>query len=259
MIQLVELLPAFLLVFIRVTAFFVVAPIFSTRNIPAIFKIGLSFFLALIAFPLVNASGAIPLDWQYVYLAIKEVLVGILLGFIGVLLLAAIHTAGSLIDMMLGLAMATVIDPLTGTNTPLMGNFKYTLTALFILSVNGHHLLIEGVLSSYHAIPLDKWMSGWGDGSIAGFLLEKFSYMFMSGMLLAAPLVSSLLVMDVALGIVAKTVPQMNIFVVGMPAKIIGGFIVLIVVFPAYFFVISRLLEVIFSSMAQMIKIMGAV
>lgn len=259
MIQLVELLPTFLLVFIRITAFFVVAPIFSTRNIPAMYKIGLSFFLALIAFPLVKAASPIVVDWQYVYLVLKEVLVGLLLGFIGLLLLSAIQTAGSFIDMMLGLAMAAVVDPLTGMHSPLMGNFKYILTALFILSVDGHHLLIEGVLSSYQVIPLDKWMSGWGDGSIAGFLLEKFSYMFMSGMLLAAPLVSSLFLMDVALGIVAKTVPQMNIFVVGMPAKLLGGFLILIVVFPAYFFVISRLLEVLFSSMAQMIKIMGAV
>ncbi|WCN39107.1 flagellar biosynthetic protein FliR [Aneurinibacillus uraniidurans] len=259
MIQLVELLPAFLLVFIRITAFFVVAPVFSARNVPAMYKVGLSFFLALIAFPLVKASGMIELNWAYVYLALKEVLVGLLLGFIGLLLLSAIQTAGSFIDMMLGLAMASVIDPLTGMNSPLMGNFKYVLTLLFILSVNGHHLLIEGILSSYQAIPLDKWMSGWGDGSIAGFLLEKFSYMFMSGMLLAAPLVSSLFVMDVALGIVAKTVPQMNIFVVGMPAKLLGGFLVLIIVFPAYFFVIGHLLEVVFSSMAQMIKIMGAV
>lgn len=259
MIQLVELLPAFLLVFIRITAFFVVAPVFSARNIPAMYKVGLSFFLALIAFPLVKASGTIELDWTYVYLVLKEVLVGLLLGFVGLLLLSAIQTAGSFIDMMLGLAMASVIDPLTGMNSPLMGNFKYVLTVLFILSVNGHHLLIEGILSSYQAIPLDKWMSGWGDGSIVGFLLEKFSYMFMSGMLLAAPLVSSLFVMDVALGIVAKTVPQMNIFVVGMPAKLLGGFLVLIIVFPAYFFVIGRLLEVVFSSMAQMIKIMGAV
>lgn len=259
MIQLVELLPAFLLVFIRITAFFVVAPVFSARNVPAMYKVGLSFFLALIAFPLVKASGTIELNWAYVYLALKEVLVGLLLGFIGLLLLSAIQTAGSFIDMMLGLAMASVIDPLTGMNSPLMGNFKYVLTLLFILSVNGHHLLIEGILSTYQAIPLDKWMSGWGDGSIAGFLLEKFSYMFMSGMLLAAPLVSSLFVMDVALGIVAKTVPQMNIFVVGMPAKLLGGFLVLIIVFPAYFFVIGHLLEVVFSSMAQMIKIMGAV
>ncbi|MCE3023173.1 flagellar biosynthetic protein FliR, partial [Staphylococcus pasteuri] len=90
-------------------------------------------------------------------------------------------------------------------------------------------------------------------------IIEKFSYMFMSGMLLAAPLVSSLFVIDIALGIVAKTVPQMNIFVVGMPAKILAGFLVLMIVFPGYFFVMSRLLEVLFTSMERMIEIMGAV
>jgi flagellar biosynthetic protein FliR len=83
--------------------------------------------------------------------------------------------------------------------------------------------------------------------------------MFMSGMLLAAPMVSSLFVIDVALGIVAKTVPQMNIFVVGMPAKLLGGFLILMIVFPGYFFVMTRLFEMLFASMERMIEIMGAV
>ncbi|WP_047151657.1 flagellar biosynthetic protein FliR [Aneurinibacillus tyrosinisolvens] len=257
MTHIIQLLPAFLLVFLRLTAFFVSAPIFSTRSIPTTYKIGLSFFLALIAFPMVKAGAPIPVDWHYVYLAIKEVLVGLILGFIGTLLLSAIQIAGSFIDMMLGLAIASVFDPMTGTQSPLMGNFKYMLTILFILSVNGHHLLIEGVLSSYHVVPLDRWISGFGNGSLSAFLMQKFSYMFMSGLLLAAPMISSMFVIDVALGIVAKTVPQMNIFVVGMPAKIIAGFLILIIVFPGYFFVMTRLLEVLFSSMAQMIAIMG--
>ncbi|AMA72683.1 MULTISPECIES: flagellar biosynthetic protein FliR [Aneurinibacillus] len=257
--QLLELLPAFLLVFVRLTAFFVTAPIFSTRSIPAVFKIGLSFFIAFIAFPLVKANHVIPVDWTYVYLVIKEVLTGLLLGFLAALFLAAVQVAGSIIDMMLGLAMASVVDPLTGTQAPLMGNFKYILTMLFILSANGHHLLIQGVLSSYQVVPLDRWFSGMSDGTLSTFLIEKFSYMFMSGMLLAAPLVSSLFVIDLALGIMAKTVPQMNIFVVGMPVKILAGFLILVVVFPGYFFVMTRLLEVLFSAMARMIEIMGAV
>ncbi|GEN33605.1 flagellar biosynthetic protein FliR [Aneurinibacillus danicus] len=257
--QLLELLPAFLLVFIRITAFFVAAPIFSTRSIPAPFKVGLSFFLALIAFPLLKASGVIPLDWTYVYLAIKEVLIGLLLGFLATLFLAAIQVAGSLIDMMMGLAMAMIFDPMTGAQTPLMGNFKYMLTMLFLLTANGHHLLIKGILASYQAVPIDRWFNGLENGSLTAFLVEKFSYMFMSGMLLAAPMVSSLFVIDVALGIVAKTVPQMNIFVVGMPAKLLGGFLILMIVFPGYFFVMTRLFEMLFASMERMIEIMGAV
>ncbi|ERI09225.1 flagellar biosynthetic protein FliR [Aneurinibacillus aneurinilyticus] len=259
MTQLLEILPAFLLVFIRITAFFVSAPIFSIRNIPAPFKIGLSFFIAFIAFPLLKADSVVALDWNYVYLAIKEVLIGLLLGFLATLFLAAIQVAGSFIDMMLGLAMAAVFDPITGAQTPLMGNFKYMLTMLFILSANGHHLLIKGILASYQVVPLDRWLNGIGNGQLSSFIIEKFSYMFMSGMLLAAPLVSSLFVIDIALGIVAKTVPQMNIFVVGMPAKILAGFLVLMIVFPGYFFVMSRLLEVLFTSMERMIEIMGAV
>jgi flagellar biosynthetic protein FliR len=257
--QLLELLPAFLLVFIRLTAFFVSAPVFSTRSIPATFKIGLSFFLAFIAFPIGKAHGAIPLDWNYIYLAIKEVLVGLLLGFLATLFLAAIQVAGSFIDMALGLAMATIFDPMTGAQTPLMGNFKYMLTMLFLLSTNGHHLLIKGILASYEVVPLDRWISGFGSGTLSTFIVEKFSYMFMSGMLLAAPMVSSLFVIDVAFGIVAKTVPQMNIFVVGMPAKILAGFLILIVVFPGYFFVMTRLFETLFKSMERMIEIMGVV
>ncbi|MBN6185815.1 flagellar type III secretion system protein FliR [Aneurinibacillus sp. BA2021] len=259
MMQLLEMLPAFLLVFVRLTAFFVAAPIFSMRSIPAPFKIGISFFLALVAFPLLKADSVVALDAAYVYLALKEALIGLLLGFLATLFLAAIQVAGSFIDMIMGLAMATIFDPMTGAQTPLMGNFKYMLTMLFILSTNGHHLLIKGILASYQAVPLDRWINGIGDGSISAFLIEKFSYMFMSGLLLAAPLISSLFVIDVALGIIAKTVPQMNIFVVGMPAKLLAGFLILLIVFPGYFFVMSRLLEVLFASMERMMEIMGAV
>jgi flagellar biosynthesis protein FliR len=256
--SLLSLLPGFMLVFIRLTAFFLTAPIFSSRNIPATYKLGLSFYLALIAYPLVKADGVVQLDWFYVMLVIKEVLVGLVIGFIGMMLLSAIQMAGSLIDMVMGFSMSNVIDPMTGAQAPLMGNFKFILTMLFILTANGHHLLIQGILSSYQVIPLDRWLSGMGNGNISMFLVQKFSYMFLSGLLLAAPLVSSMFVVDVGLGIAAKTVPQLNIFVVGMPAKLIAGFLILLIIFPGYFYVITRLLENLFSSMAQLINIMGA-
>ncbi|WCK52883.1 flagellar biosynthetic protein FliR [Aneurinibacillus sp. Ricciae_BoGa-3] len=255
---LLNLLPGFMLVFIRLTAFFLTAPIFSSRNIPGTYKIGLSFYLALIAYPLVKADGPVQLDWFYVMLVLKEVIVGLVIGFIGMMLLSAIQMAGSLIDMVMGFSMSNVIDPMTGAQAPLMGNFKFILTMLFILTVNGHHLLIQGILSSYQVIPLDRWLSGMANGNISTFLVQKFSYMFLSGLLLAAPLISSMFVVDVGLGIAAKTVPQLNIFVVGMPAKLLAGFLILLIIFPGYFYVMTRLLENLFSSMAQLINIMGA-
>ncbi len=258
MLSFVYVLPGFMLVFIRLTAFFLTAPIFSLKTIPSMYKIGLSFFLAIIAYPLVKPHELIHFDWFYVYLILKEVVVGLLIGFIGTLLLSAVQAAGSLIDLVLGLSMANVYDPMTGAQSPLTGNFKFMLTMLFILSVNGHHLLIDGILSSYHVVPLDRMATAIGNGNVSAFLVRALSYMFLSGLLLAAPMVSSMFVVDVALGIVAKTVPQLNIFVVGMPAKILAGFLILIVVFPGYFYVMSRLLDYLFSSMAQLIDLMGA-
>ena len=150
-------LPGFLLVFIRVTSFFVTLPVFSYRNVPTRHKVGFSFFLALIMYFTIPMP-EISVDSNYMMLLFKEAAVGIAVGLLAYIILGAIQIAGGFIDFQMGFAIANVIDPQTGAQSPLIGQYLYMITLLFILAVNGHHLMIDGVFYSYELIPIDQFL-----------------------------------------------------------------------------------------------------
>jgi flagellar biosynthetic protein FliR len=250
-------LPVFLLVFVRLTAFFVAAPFFSVRGVPNQFKIGFAFLMALISFNYVQVQAQIPLDLTFVLHVMKEVLVGVILGFLCELMYLTIQVAGGLMDMQMGLAMANVIDPRTGVYVPITGNFKNILAMLYFLSIDGHHMLIRGMITSYQAIPLDRMWLSLGDERVLWLVVKVFRDMFASAFLIAAPIVVALFLVDLSLGIIAKSVPQFNIFVVGLPIKLIASFLLLIVVMPAFLLTLNGLFEKMFRALAEMMKLLG--
>src|SRR5690625_3534316 len=150
-------LPVFLLIFVRVIAFFVTLPLFSYRTIPVPFKVGFSFFLAWMMFYTVDTA-VITVDGMYLFLLLKEAIVGLLIGLIAFIILSAVQIAGGFIDFQMGFAIANVVDPQTGAQSPLTGQYFYIFALLFLLSVNGHHLLIDGIFNSYHFIPIDAFI-----------------------------------------------------------------------------------------------------
>lgn len=256
MVDLLPDIPAFLLIFVRVTSFFITMPLFSYRTIPNTHKIGLGFFLAWIMFytidpPVFEVNGA------FLLLVMKEALVGLLVGFIAYLILSAIQIAGGFIDFQMGFAIANVIDPQTGAQSPITGQYFYIVSLLFLLSVNGHHLLIDGVYHSYQFVPIDNAWIPFGDESLVTFVLKTFSTMFMIALQMALPVVGSLFLVDVALGIVARTVPQLNVFVVGLPLKIGVSFIVIMAVIGIMMGVVSHLFEYMLITMRDLMKLIG--
>jgi flagellar biosynthetic protein FliR len=197
------------------------------------------------------------IDGAYFLLILKEVLVGVSIGFIAYLILSAIQIAGGFIDFQMGFAIANVIDPQTGAQSPLTGQFLYIISLLFLLSVNGHHLLLDGIYYSYQFIPIDKGWVNFGSKSIVEFIIQSFGSMFAIAFQMAIPLVGSIFLVDVALGIVARTVPQLNVFVVGLPLKILVGFIVLFATMAVMMGVVSQLVELMLSSMKNLMNLMG--
>lgn len=250
-------LPVFLLVFVRMSAFFVASPFFSIKGIPNQFKIGLAFIMAVISFQHVPVQVQIPMDLTFILYVIKEALVGVILGYICELMFVAVQVAGGLIDMQMGLAMANVIDPRTGTYVPITGNFKNILAVLFFFSINGHHMLIRGIMNSYQAIPLDTMWAAFGSEQVMMTAVIVFQNMFLSAFMMAAPIVVALFLVDIALGIIAKSVPQFNIFVVGLPIKLLAGFLLLIVVMPAFLLTLNGLFENMFRALGEMMKTLG--
>lgn len=248
--------PAFLLVFVRVTSFFIMMPLFSYRTIPTSHKIGFGFFLAWIMFYTIEAP-AFEINGAYFLLIMKEALVGLMVGFIAYLMLSAIQAAGGFIDFQMGFAIANVIDPQTGAQSPLTGQYFYIISLLFLLSVNGHHLMIDGVYYSYQFIPIDQPWIPFGNENMVAYIVQSFSYMFMIALQMSLPIVGSLFLVDVALGIVARTVPQLNVFVVGLPLKIGVSFIVIFLVMAIMMGVVSQLFETMLGTMRGLMDLIG--
>lgn len=226
-------LPAFLLIFVRVASFFVTVPIFSYRNIPAPVKIGLSFFLAWIMFFTLKPD-PIQIDAMFFLLVIKEAFVGLSIGMIAMILIYAVQVAGAFIDLKMGFAFASMVDPLTGGRSPLIGNYLYMFAILIMLSVNAHYMLIDGIFYSYRFIPLETLGIHFGPGSLAELATTTFVKMFVIAFQMAVPVVGSLFLVDVALGVIARTVPQVNVFIIGLPLKIVVGFAILIIILPLF-------------------------
>ncbi len=259
MMPFIQYIPAFLLVLCRITAFFVVAPIFSMRGIPNIFKIGFAFFVSLLTFISIESQAVYA--WDAVLLAniFKEILVGMLLGFTAYMFFVITQIAGSFVDMQMGFGIANVIDPMTGMQAPILGNFKFFIAILLFLALDGHHLLILSIMQSYEWVPLDHAIfTKMFSGDVSNFLIDRFIEMFVLAFKMVAPLICALFLVDVGLGILAKTVPQMNIFVVGIPIKILVGFAILFIMIPGLIFLYKLLFESLVDALGELLSILSS-
>lgn len=250
-------IPIFLLILVRVVAFFVTLPLFSYRTIPNQFKIGIAFFLSLTMFYTLDFSG-VQIEEVYIFLILKEAIVGLSIGLIAYIIISAIQIAGGFIDFQMGFAIANVVDPQTGAQSPLTGQYFYMITLLFLLSVDGHHLLIDGIFYSYEFIPIDKFIP-FHDGMIAEFIVHTFNKMFLIAFQMAIPIVGCLFLVDVALGIIARAVPQLNVFVVGLPLKIFVSFMVTLVYLSLYMVLVKMLFTTMFETMRGLMQLFGGV
>lgn len=246
----VEGFPIFLLIFCRITSFFVVAPVFSSRGVPNTFQIGLGFFISLIVFLSYGMSQTIVPNAEYVLIVMREILIGLMMGFVVYLFFSAVQTAGSLMDMQIGLAMANVVDPHTGVSAPLLGNFKYMLMLVVFLMMNGHHYVLTGLMNSYQWMPLDNELfSRMVSGSLTDYLTRVFGNTFLLALQVAAPLVVAMFLTDLGLGFLTKTAPQFNVFVIGVPLKLILGLFLIVLLMPSLAFLFEKLFSIMFDSL----------
>ncbi|SDB88806.1 flagellar biosynthetic protein FliR [Pelagirhabdus alkalitolerans] len=220
MLTLIDLnyLPAFLLVLIRIVSFIATVPVFSYQNIPTPFKIGISFFMSWVLIFTLDIP-EIAMDLTYVLLIFKEVLIGIIIGLVAYLIITVVQIAGGFIDFQMGFAIANIVDPQTGAQSPVIGQYFNIFAILFLLAVDGHHLFINGIYYSFEVIALDQAIQ-LSDTNYIMAVVTLFNQLFLMAFQMAIPIVGGLFLVDVALGLIARTVPQLNVFVVGIPLKI---------------------------------------
>lgn len=255
-----QFLPPFLLVLCRITSFFVVAPLFSFRTVPNPFKVGLGVFVSLLVVAALDGgANTVAFGTGYPLLVVREILVGLLLGFTVYLFFTVVQIAGAFIDQQIGFGMVNVVDPMTGAQSPLVGNFKFFVALLLFLALNGHHQLLLGLMRSYEWIPLHNALFlHIADGSIFDFLLESFVRAFYLAFQMAAPIVVSIFLVDVGLGVLARVAPQFNMFVVGLPTKITVGFIVLVLIVPGLLYLFRDLFAETIQALRRLLELVSA-
>lgn len=230
-----------LLVLARITSFIVIAPFFSIRSAPKVAKIGLAIFITILLFPLVEETQIVSYDLVlYFILIVKEIIVGLIIGFVSSLTFTALRVAGQMVDIQMGFAMASVLDPQTGSRNTLVGQFLYTLGIMLFISINGHHSLLMAIFHSYDLIPVAGVVF---TKSIAMEVLRIFIGMFALGFKIAIPFITILLISDIALALLARTVPQLNVFILGFPLKVGLGVLSLALALPILGSIIINILS----------------
>ncbi len=254
--ELIPSLAVYLLILTRVTAFIVTVPLFSYRAIPTTQRI---IFAALLSWMMVYTIDApnLEIGGTYILLVIKEAATGLFIGVIAYIVMSAIQIAGGFIDFQMGFAIANVIDPQTGAQSPLLGQFFNALAILLLLTLNGHHMLLDGIFYSYRFISIDMLWPAFGEERLIEFVIRTFALTFAIAFQMSVPIVATLFLVDLALGITARTVPQLNIFVVGFPIKIGVSFLVLVTMFTVMIAMMQKLFEVMMSAMRDLMIILG--
>ncbi len=221
----------FMLALIRFSGFFILTPVFGESSIPMRIKAGLSALCALIVTPHLLANQNLPelSASGYGIMAVREMTLGFCIGFVILMVMASLRLAGQLVGMQIGFSFVQVADPSSNRSLGIVAEFFQMLGTLTFLVIGGHLLLLQAFFQSFDLIPLNKLQIT--PGVVEEIILYS-RMVFVCGLQIATPIMGVILIGDVGLGIIARTVPKMNIFQVGFSLKILGGLTVLVALIP---------------------------
>jgi flagellar biosynthetic protein FliR len=232
----ISLLPAlaatFMLVFARVGAMVMLLPGFGESNIPVRVKLGIALLLTLIILPLHRAAYQVDLTSMSSLgvLMVHEIIIGVVLGATARVTLSALAVAGSVIAQQLGLGFVTAVDATQGQQGLLIGNFLSILGITLLFATDTHHLVIAALNESYRIFSPGEIMP---TGDVAALATRAFAAAFKIGMQLSAPFLVFGLVFNIGLGVLARLMPAMQVYFVGVPLSILVGFLILALVITA--------------------------
>jgi flagellar biosynthetic protein FliR len=219
-------LQVFFFIFLRVGAILMTMPIFKSKSVPVLFKAGLTLATSMVLFPILNLKVFPELTSviSFGIGAIGEVLLGITIGLAVNLIFAGIQMAGQLAGYQMGMALANVMDPNSSIQIPILAQFNQMFALLIFLAVNAHHWFLRALAESYRLVPPFGFQFS---NSLMEQIVQIAGSMFVIGLKIGAPIIAVLLLTSIAFGLIARTVPQMNVFFVAMPLKIFVGLLFL--------------------------------
>jgi flagellar biosynthetic protein FliR len=250
-------LQMFFLVFFRVGAILMTIPVFESRSIPHVFKLALAFAVSLIMFPMLKLS-PVPVSNSIFALAIGvagEIMLGLVIGFSVKIIFAGLQMAGQMAGYQMGMALANVMDPADSQQIPILAQFNNLAALLIFLTMNAHYWFIRALAQSYRLVPP---LNAHFDGSVMEHLIQLAGNLFVIAIQVGAPVTAALLLTTVAFGLVARTVPQMNVFIVAMPLKIGVGLLFLGFSLPYFSAFLKKIFDGLGLHIAVMLKAMSS-
>ncbi len=246
-----------LLVLFRFTGMMATAPVFGTQSAPYQFKAGLALATSFLLFPFVPRDGVVlpPTLAAYLPAVGLELAVGIIIGFAASMFFAGVQFAGHLMDQELGFGMANVIDPVTNEQASILNQFKFMLATLVFLALEGHHFLLRALMESFDVVPLMGLR--WSDRVALAVADDLMRNLLTVGVKLAAPTVVAGLLVTVAMALLARTVPEMNVFILGFSIRIIVGLVVILLGIPLFAVMTARLSGSMLDDLNVLIQLMG--
>ena len=244
------------LVFARMASIIAIIPIFGFRAVPTQLKAAISIILTVIVFPVVQLQTE-PLPIEIIslfFLFLREVAVGLIIGFVTTLLFFGIQMAGHIVGIQMGMGIVNVVDPMSDVQVSIIGQLNYIVALLVFLGLDGHHFLIRAMVISYDYISL-------GGIAFPPSLVEKIS--ILSGAIydislrIAAPIFVTLFITEVALGFIARVAPQMNVFIIGFPLKIGVGLLLITLVISYFPYVFGKMVVQYKIDIVEIIRLLG--
>jgi flagellar biosynthetic protein FliR len=231
MALIIEILFDFVMVLTRISAFFLILPVFGWKSIPARIKVAMTilitiFFSTIIPVPIDSREVSVV---ESVLLLANEATYGLALGLIAAFVFASVKFSGRIIERQMGLAMAEILDPLSGENTQALGALLEMIFILLFLSANGHHLFLLIISRSYEAFPAGSIPT---ISALTGGIIKAGSTLLMAGFKLSAPILATFLVLMVVMAVCARMIPEMNILFISLPLRVGLGLLMVAMFLP---------------------------
>lgn len=245
----------YLQIFVRVSGIFVLTPVFSVREMPFTAKGLFAAGLSLVIYPLVarHLPPATGLDLSLLLMLVDHALIGVLIGLFVLVYYTAFLMAGEFYSLQMGFGIMHVIDPMSASSIPILGQFKSLFALIVFLITNAHHLVIEAMIHSFRVVPALALDAG---RPLSGALIAASREMFVIAFQIAAPIVGVVMVIELVMGVMSKVAPQMNVMVVGFQIKIVAGLFILMTFMPTAILLSERIFE---RSFIMLHRVMGAI
>lgn len=227
--EITALIGAYLWPLFRVAAMVSASPVFGTRSVPVKVKIMTALAITSVMVPLLPVPEVDVFSPLSVLIIAQQILIGLIIGFSVQLVFSAVITGGQIVAMQMGLGFSLMVDPQNGTQSPVMSQFYVVMVMLIYLSINGHLVLIEVLAESFKSMPISA------QGLVANDFMQVVKWggnIFAGGLAIALPAISSLLVVNIAFGVMTRSAPQLNIFAIGFPITMLLGFSLVMVTLP---------------------------